>query len=94
MNNHVTDEMIQDSINRMNLDFDSHAVIRDLMIHYPRAYVTELFGYVASGDPITVCHATLGKRLATFDTINKTQTTKSPNIRGQNTENMGWRKRD
>lgn len=89
--NSLTDQMISQSIERMDQTFDSHALIRDLMRNWPRAYATDLDASIGD-DPIRVLHSAIGTRLLSFDTIVKTRKVDSPNVRGETTENQEWRK--
>lgn len=90
----VTDEILSASIDRMKqASFDSHAIIRDLMTYHPQEYVTDLACHVASKDPFLTYHAGLGSRLADWPSIEKTAKVMSENIRGQVTENQGWKKK-
>ncbi|MEP6652250.1 MAG: hypothetical protein ABJA82_02765 [Myxococcales bacterium] len=90
----VTDEILSASLDRMKeATFDSHAVIRDLMTYHPQEYVTDLASQVASKDPILTYHAGLGSRLANWPSIERTTKVMSVNVRGQVTENQGWKKK-
>jgi len=93
MNHFLTDAMLEASIQRMDEDFDSHAVITDLMTHSSQDYVRDLYAHVDHSDPILAHHAVLGTRLGSRQSIERTQKVFSPNVRGQTTENQGWRKR-
>lgn len=73
--------------------FDSHAVIFAIMRQYPREYVTDLYGFVSSPDPILSLHASLGKRLLGLDTLTPTERVKSMNVRGEENENQQWRRK-
>jgi hypothetical protein len=87
----ITDQMIDQSIARMPQIFDSHALIRDLMRHWPRAYATDLHESIGD-DPIRALHSAIGTRLLSFNIIEKTRKVDSLNVRGDTTENQEWQK--
>jgi hypothetical protein len=87
----LADQMIEQSIERMSEIFDSHALIRDLMRHWPRAYATDLHESIGD-DPIRVLHSAIGTRLLSFNIIEKTHKVDSLNVRGEMTENQEWQK--
>lgn len=88
----VTDQILADAIESLPDVFDSHAVIREVMTRSPRQYADDL-GATAGSDPILAFHASIGSRLAAFESITKTKKVVSTNVRGQETENQEWRKR-
>jgi hypothetical protein len=63
------------------------------MRRWPRAYANDLCASVGD-DPILSLHSTIGTRLSSFDTIEKTKKVKSKNVRGEDdTENQEWHKK-
>jgi hypothetical protein len=92
MTTNITDEILGEAVQHMPPTFDSHAVIRDLMHHWPRAYASDLSASVGD-DPIRSLHSTIGTRLSSFDTIEKTKKVKSMDVRGEDAENQEWRKK-
>jgi hypothetical protein len=92
-NSALTDEILGEAIEQMsNPTFDSHEIIRHLMRRHPREYATDLH-MTAGQDPIQTLHATIGRRLTSFGVIEKTGSVKSMNVRGEVSDNEGWRKR-
>jgi hypothetical protein len=92
-NSALTDEILTDAIEGMTTPiFDSHCVIRQVMKRHPREYATGLHG-TAGQDPILTLHATIGSRLSSFETIEKTRKVKSVNVRGEEADNQEWRRK-
>lgn len=93
----ITDEIIQTIIDELGSklpEYDSHAVIFEIMKRHPQQYTTDLYGFVSSPDPILSLHASIGQRLLGFESHSPTEKGKSPNARGENTENQKWRKKN
>ena len=88
----VTDQILSAAIESLPPTFDTHAVIREVMTRSPREYADDL-GATPGSDPILTLHASIGSRLAAFDTIAKTRKVSSTNVRGQDTENQEWKKK-
>lgn len=88
----VTDDILREAIAAQPVDFDSHAVIRQIMRLAPRAYADDLAA-TNGDDPIRAYHASIGRRLLQRTDIEATRKARSRNVRGENTANQGWRKK-
>ena len=89
----ITDAILEEAVAAMDHEFDTHDVITHVMRNHPQDYVEHLHSHVAMRDPIQQGHASIGRKLATFATIEKTDRPQSPNVRGTENENQGWRKK-
>ncbi|HPH69026.1 MAG TPA: hypothetical protein PLF40_24900 [Kofleriaceae bacterium] len=93
----VTQEMISALIEQFpfNEDFDSHAVIQQIMHRHPQQYTTDLYSFIKSDDPIRSLHASIGQRLLSMPEIEKSDAGKAPtaNVRGNDTANQQWRRK-
>lgn len=90
----VTNDMIRELILAMPSEFDSHALIQQVMRRHPREYTIDLYSFVDREDPIRSLHQSLGQRLLGFNVIEKDETGKVPsaNVRGNDTDNQMWRR--
>ncbi len=93
MSHSIRDEVLRSITSELGEEFDSHDVIFSIMRQHPREYVTDLYGFVSSPDPILSLHASIGKRLLGLDTLTPTKKVKSRNVRGEETENQQWRRK-
>jgi len=88
----ITDRMLEEAIGSLPEELDSHDVIFHVMRHHPREYTMDLYSHVSAQDPITTCHAAIGKRLAGMDVLEKTSRQSSTTVRRTLGENQGWHK--
>lgn len=93
MSHSITDEILQSITTELGEEYDSHDVIFSIMRQHPREYVTDLYGFISSPDPILSLHASIGQRLLGLDTHTPTKRVKSRNVRGEETENQQWRRK-
>jgi hypothetical protein len=93
MSHSITDDILQSITSELAEEFDSHDVIFAIMRRHPREYVTDLYGFVSSPDPILSLHASIGQRLLRIDTLTPTKRVKSRNVRGEENENQQWRRK-
>jgi hypothetical protein len=90
--NHLTNAVLTAAVASIpETVFDSHAVIRVLLTHYPKEYARELYTCVDEDDPIQGLHAEIGMSLHGTG-IQPTRKVTSVNIRGRETVNQEWRK--
>ncbi len=89
---HLTDVIMAAAIGNLEDVFDSHAMIQQIMTNHPHEYIHELYGNITASDPITITDAVIGKSLHRVPGITTHGRVKSPNIRGQITDNQRWRK--
>jgi hypothetical protein len=90
---HLTNAMLTAVVNDLPGTFDSHQVIRGLMIVYPQEYVRELYECVADPDPILAAHAAIGQSLYDVPGIEAAGEVKSVTVRGTIAKNKLWRKK-
>ncbi len=88
----VTDGILSKAIAALQSEFDSHDVIRQIMRIAPLAYADDL-GSTRGQDPILEYHASIGRRLLQRTDIEPTNRVRSSNVREEEVENQGWRKR-
>jgi hypothetical protein len=91
--NHMTNTVLTAAVASIpETVFDSHAVIRILLTHYPKEYARELYACLDEDDPIQGLHAEIGMSLHGVTGIEPTRKVSSVNIRGRETANQEWRK--
>ena len=90
----LTKGIIQQVIDELPDEFDSHEFLRKLMTIAPRVYVNQLKVKLDTGavDPIQTAHSEIAKRLDKVGLLRKLDTVRSMNIRGEVTENQLWQK--
>jgi hypothetical protein len=89
---HLTDQILEQAIVAIpEVEFDTHRIIRELMINACRQYADDL-GATPGLDPIMALHSAIGTRMLSISSVKPTKKVLSMNVRGQNTENQEWRK--
>ncbi len=91
---HLSDDVLRRAIDRMEVEFDSHQLIVDIMTSEPAPYIQELNDLAHELRPFQRLHQKIGERLLVFrpQLIEKTDRKDSANIFGRLNENQGWRK--
>ena len=88
----ITDQILDQAITFLDAEFDSHDVIKKVMQIAARPYAEDL-AKASGDDPFISLHSSIGTRLLGFKSIEPTKKVMSMNVRGQITENQGWRKK-
>jgi hypothetical protein len=88
----ITESIMNDVIDEMPENFDSHDFFRKMNRQKPSKYVEELCFYKDRPDPFFVLHPLIARSLASNDRLKKKGKVKSPNIGGKSTSNESWLK--
>ncbi len=88
----ITDTVMNNVIDLMPDEFDSHDFIKKMTRQYPSEYANELSLFKDREDPFLVLHPTIARTLASNDRLKQMGKVNSPNIGGNSTSNESWLK--
>lgn len=89
---YITDTIVNDVIDQMPQQFDSHDFIKRTTRLFPSDYVKELCRLKNHDDPFLVLHPMIARKLASNDRVRQLGKVDSPNIGGNSTSNESWEK--
>ena len=90
----ITDAMIDQIIDQMEPEFDTHDFLQELMRRFPQAYTHELYRFESRPDPFRVLHPLIARALSSSQRLIQQGKTGSDNIRGRVTPNESWQRLD
>ena len=89
----LKDDVFETILSRMEVEFESHDFIFEMMRHFPREYTYSLYECRRAKDPIQTLHAKIGRKLSGMKgRIAKTRKKSSRNVRGLTSTNQFWKK--
>lgn len=88
----ITETIMNNIIDLMPEEFDSHDFIQKMTRQYPSEYANELSIYKDRDDPFLILHPAIARKLASNDRLKQMGKVNSPNIGGKSTSNESWLK--
>jgi len=87
---YLSESIIDNVIDFLPTEFDSHAFFKKLIRQYPSEYASELCRFKHHADPFFVLHPQLARQLTKNKKIKQNGKVYSVNIGGKNTINESW----
>ncbi len=88
----IDHRIVDEVIEYMPNEFNTHSFIQELMRQRPREYTRELYRFESRVDPFFVLHPQIARIIARNERVCKQGKVYTRNIRGRITRNESWRR--